>query len=329
MHMIDFSNERANMAYVGDVPWHGLGQSIDPDSTIEEWRIAAGLNFNLVQAPVLFDISKPTAKKMDIVEYSDRMVIYRDDTQMPLSVVSDGYNVVQPNEILEFYRELVGASGDFRIETAGSLDGGRKVWALARAKYEARIQGQDLIQPYLLLATSCDKSLATIGQFTSVRVVCQNTLEFSVAERPSSRIRVPHTREFDATLIKEELGLIGDSFGAFEKKAAKMAKQKISEDDAVRFFFKAIGLDTEEGVTEHDITANSQKIKRMLTLYSAGPGAELKSANGTLWGAVNAVTRFTDHESGRTTSTRMNNAWFGGNRLVKARAWEEAEQLVA
>lgn len=329
MHMIDFSNDRANMAYVGDEPWHGLGFKVNPDSTIEEWRIAAGLDFKLIKAPVLFDVSKPKAKTMDLIEYGDRAVIYRDDTQAPLSVVSDGYNVVQPDDILEFYRELVAASGEFRIETAGSLDGGRKIWVLARAKYEARIVGQDLILPYLLLATSCDKSLATIGQFTSVRVVCQNTLEFSVQERQGSRVRVPHTREFNPEMIKEELGLIGSSFSTFEKEATKMAKQKLSRDDAVRFFFSAIGMDPEDGIEEHDIAANSQKVKRMLTLYETGLGSDLKSANGTVWGAVNAVTRYSDHESGRSATTRMNSSWFGSGRKLKERAWDEAQKMVA
>jgi hypothetical protein len=39
--------------------------------------------------------------------------------------------------------------------------------------------GEDRLAAYLLLATSCDKTLATTVAFTSIRVVCQNTLSFA------------------------------------------------------------------------------------------------------------------------------------------------------
>ena len=40
----------------------------------------------------------------------------------------------------------------------------------------------DEIGAYVLLATSCDKTLATTIAFTSIRVVCQNTLSFAQDE---------------------------------------------------------------------------------------------------------------------------------------------------
>jgi len=52
-------------------------------------------------------------------------------TKTPLSVVSSRYQVVQPREILEFYRDLTEVGG-FELETAGVLKDGKKLWALAR-----------------------------------------------------------------------------------------------------------------------------------------------------------------------------------------------------
>lgn len=109
----------------------------------------------------------------------DRFVLVRSDTDEALSIVSGNYEVVQPKEVLEFYRELVSLYG-YTLETAGALNGGRKVWALSKTGRSSRVgeDGKDKLAAYLLLATSCDKTLATTIAFTSIRVVCKNTLFF-------------------------------------------------------------------------------------------------------------------------------------------------------
>lgn len=115
------------------------------------------------------------------------MLLARSDTQAALSVVSGDYQVVQPKAVLEFYRDLVEQRG-YPLETAGALAGalagGRKVWALARTGLVAGVadDAADKLGAYVLLAKSCDKTLATTVTFTSVRVVCQNTLSFSVRD---------------------------------------------------------------------------------------------------------------------------------------------------
>ncbi|WP_414616819.1 DUF932 domain-containing protein, partial [Stenotrophomonas muris] len=92
--------------------------------------------------------------------------------------VSKRFKVVQPGEILEFYRDLTQHSG-FELETAGVLKGGKKFWAMARTGQSTSLKGRDRVDGYLLLATACDGTLATTAQFTSVRVVCNNTLQIA------------------------------------------------------------------------------------------------------------------------------------------------------
>jgi hypothetical protein len=54
--LIDLSNNRPNIAYVGQKPWHGLGKQLDPTTPLETWRIEAGLDFQYLGAPVRFQI---------------------------------------------------------------------------------------------------------------------------------------------------------------------------------------------------------------------------------------------------------------------------------
>lgn len=91
----------------------------------------------------MFDPDRATPKQK---------VLYRSDTKAPLSVVSSRYQVVQPEEILEFYRDLTEVSG-FELESAGVLKDGKQLWALTRTGQSVPLKGHDRVNGYLLLAT--------------------------------------------------------------------------------------------------------------------------------------------------------------------------------
>ena len=156
-----------DMAYVGETPWHGLGNKLPTNQPIEVWQQQAGMNFEIKQTSVLFNAATGDGNILNLRSNPDATVLYRSDTNEPLSVVSKRYKVVQPKDVLEFYRDLVKAGG-FEIETAGVLKGGKKLWALAKTGQETLLPGLDKVKAYLLLATSCDGSLATTAQFCSI-----------------------------------------------------------------------------------------------------------------------------------------------------------------
>ena len=137
--------------------------------------------------------------------FPDQKVLYGSDTRSPLSVVSRRFQVVQPAEILEFYRDLTEVGG-FELETAGVLKVGRKLWALARTGQSVSLKGRDKVSGYLLLATACDGTLATTAQFTSVRVVCNNTLEIALGDGSGS-VEGPDRSQFDPQAVKRQLGI--------------------------------------------------------------------------------------------------------------------------
>ena len=171
-----------DMAFIGDTPWHGLGNKLPPNQPIEVWQKSAGMDFEIKQTEVLFNSASGDGSNMlNLRSNPDATVLYRSDNHEPLSVVSKRYKVVQPKDVLGFYRDLVSVGG-FQLETAGVLRGGKKLWALAKTGQETMLAGGDKVKAYLLLATSCDGSLATTAQFTSIRVVCNNTLQMAVGE---------------------------------------------------------------------------------------------------------------------------------------------------
>ena len=120
------------MAYTGQTPWHQLGHALPKKQSIDVWAQAAGMQWKIQETPVRYMATGDAdALYGEALEFPEQKVLYRSDTNAALSVVSQRYKVVQPQEVLEFYRDLSEVAG-FELETAGVLKAGRRFWALAR-----------------------------------------------------------------------------------------------------------------------------------------------------------------------------------------------------
>jgi phage/plasmid-like protein (TIGR03299 family) len=241
-------------------------------------------------------------------------------------VVSNRYQVVQPREVLEFYRDLTEVAG-YELETAGVLKGGRKFWALAKTGQHSSLKGKDAVNGYLLLATSCDGSLATTATPTTVRVVCNNTLSVSLSGAPAA-VKVGHRSQFDAQAVKRQLGVAVSQWDSFMYNMKVLSERKVKSHEAMRYFLRVVS-DTKDAHLSAPI--NERALKKMQALYDgSGMGSELESAKGTAWGLLNAVTEYVDHhKQARSDDNRLDSAWFGQGSNIKQRALEEALQLVS
>ena len=217
----------------------------------------------------------------------------------------------------------------YELETAGVLKEGRKFWALAKIGKEAKLKGTDLVKGYLLLATSCDGTLATTATPTTIRVVCNNTLTIAL-NGATSAVKVPHSTVFDAQAVKKQLGMAVGQWDSFMYRMKTLSERKVKTHEAMNYFLKVLcqadhHADAAQGLT------NERALKRVHALYEgAGKGAELASSQGTAWGLLNAVTEFVDHEKrARSQDHRLESAWFGPGAVLKQRALDKALQLVA
>lgn len=320
-HNIDQSTGKPAIAYVGKEPWHGLGEKLKPGDSIETWIKAACLEWEILREPVRYVF------KNEIKEMADQQVLIRSDNGAPLSVVSDSYCIVQPKEVVEFYRDLV-AGSDFSLETAGALDEGRKVWGLARSNISAKIcKTEDSIDAFLLLASSCDKSLATTVAFTSIRVVCQNTLNFAIEDiegkSSTKHLKIAHNKHFNWDEAKKRLGLINDSWNGFIEKVEVLAEKKVKENEVTKFFESLFlsGKKDDEKLSKNAII----EIQNLQSAFKNGTGQNLLTAKDTAWGLVNAVTYYVDHKrKSDNQSSRLDSAWFGTGALLKDKAWKIA-----
>lgn len=317
-------------AYVGRVGWHGLGNRLEEGASIEDWQEAAGMDWTIKRAKVRYatdrdvrDPREPTGFR----EFPNKVVLFRSDNKSALSIVSDAFKVVQPGEILEFFRDLTSNSG-FKLETAGVLFGGRQFWALAHAGDSAEIGRGDWVRRYLLLSTSCDGSLATEGRFTDVRVVCNNTLSAAV-RHDDAKVRVTHRSVFDPLEMKTSLGV--RSHETFEDQMAlfrRLADTRLIEREVIEMsaelFYPGVARRSRDDYAK---AIQSRPVVSVveLALDGTAKGASLDGVKDTAWGWLNAVTEYVDHHArARSADNRVASAWFGKGDALKARALEMA-----
>ena len=306
-------NNFAETAFVGDTPWHGLGQHIHEDSTIEEWAAQAGMNWSVNSGNVYYetDVDGP------MTGFIGQNVLYRSDTGMPLSVVSDRYKPVQPIECLEFFRNLIVDNG-FKIQVAGTLKGGKRLWAIADTGRYAEVTKGDGVGGFLLLSTSCDRTLSTTARFTSVRVVCNNTLQMAMEDN-SHCVKFTHMQHFNVGAAQDKLIKGVESFGSFIKMAQYMQQQQMDSNAANRFLVNLVSTFTQVDGEGYDITQNRTYAKILRLFDGEAKGSNL--VGHTRWGMLNAVTEYYDHlKPAQNTDARLDSAWFGAGNKIKDKA---------
>lgn len=328
------------MAYAGQTPWHGLGYKVDGDLTPEQMLVAAGLDWNVDKRPLMAGRWDAEHKATFVtgVQVKGNYALMRDKDDKVLSIVGSGYRPVQNADALNFFSEFVKA-GKMTMDTAGSLRGGKFIWALAKLGVGFTVgKDDDVVEGYLLLSSPHMAGYALISQLTPICVVCWNTLQMALGEslygKASNSFRMPHSQDFSAEHIKqaalEAMGLASDQMKEFGEIASKLAAKRALEHQVTEYFYDVLKL-TSDQVKE--VTEGERRTPRTYEKFAHAlthaPGQQLASREGTWWGALNAVTYVADHELGKTRDNGLSSAWLGEAAIMKRRATTLALEMAA
>lgn len=344
--------------------WTGLGQVIPEAERLDPAAIArrCGALYNIVQRPVYIK----TATGFEPIE--GRAAMVRDDNDHVTGIVSDTrYSVEyrQPKDIFEAFRDQLAAE-KLSISHAAILSQGARVAVCALLpedhSFTVGAGSQDRVDTYLTLSTGYDGKHGTRRTTGSIRVVCANTLAYSIADAiGKGKLRsIAASTKLDADSLKQMVaGLAGDVEGvkdgpglagviARAARAAKaqksafnyMANKAISAVELARFFGDVLEIDIAQ-LDQTDAKGRpviSTKSRNMLSAlaaaYDSSPGS--KWAHGNVWGALNAVTYYATHaKTCRDTSgagagaARYASNLDGDAAALKGRALLLANSLVA
>jgi len=333
-HEIDFSNGRANVAYLGsrDDVWHHLGFEMPENAPQEEWLRQAGLQF-------LYEKNQAyTLRDGVYVPVPDQFFIARNDTGVILSdSVTEDFALVQPRDVLAFFYDYISVDSRFQMDVAGSLRGGATVWATAKFNGTHTVGGSEHVSR-ALLSTGGDGHTATFLQGTETRTVCKNTLRVSLADK-RAQIRIPHVTAFDPKEAARKLAALAKSFDTYKAMGDAFATVHLAQDEIEAFFRTIVDLprdakrDAEKGTPEH---ASTRKWNMLDDIHSGYEATIAEGTDrGTAWTALNAVTNYADHIRGTRNTTgvseaeaRFTSANFGTGVEVKATAWNLLAPLV-
>lgn len=312
-HNIEMIDGKAQMAYAGEKPWHGLGVEVPADLTPEQMLEAAGLDWEVekIAAHAIVAGEKVNIGHSALVRMSDNRI---------LDVVSNDWNPVQNAEAFEFFNDFI-AEGDMEMHTAGSLCGGQIVWALAKVKDGFELFGGDQVESYLHFTNFHKYGFSTDVRFTPIRVVCNNTLTLSLNTKVEKMVKISHRREFDGDNVKLMLGVAQEKLAKYKEMAAFLGSKRAKDEDVVEYF-KRIFPTGKNAKKQDEMCRNA---KEALSIVETQPGADY--AAGTWWPIFNTVTYMTDHLLGRTQDTRLTSAWYGHNKGLKTRALETAIEM--
>lgn len=191
----------ATFASRKEKPWHDIGTIVEEAMTSEEALKLGGLDFEVakrqVEVPVIIETGEQDEFNEDIVteEYKpvpNTHAIIRTDNNIILGTCTDRYEIVQNHEAFNFFDNVVG-EGKAIFETVGSLGNGEIVFITAKLPEPLLLDKDDVIDDYLVLATSHDSSLAVTVFFTKIRVCCSNTLSAAL-NGAKNKISIKHTK---------------------------------------------------------------------------------------------------------------------------------------
>lgn len=311
------AHEVETMAYANEVPWHGLGQRVAPDTTPEEMLRAAGLDWRVEKMPLRYKHGDRT------LIVPERMALVRATDGQLMDIVGKDWKPHQNEDTFKVFIEMC-KIGKATMETAGSLRNGQIIWGLANLKHGFKTPKGDAVKGYVFMGSYHKFGKASMMATTAVRVVCANTHKLMMQGQREIEIRVTHANEFNPDMVRHQFELAHESMSEYERNVKLLTKLNMSRDDAVRVLAPVYqsSTDVEDLVTGKVVYNNP--MNRVLEAMLTAPGA----LPGTGWGVMNGVTYYADHVAGRNADARMQSAWLGQEAKRKDDVFQRLLELV-
>ncbi len=312
-------NGKAEFAYAGDKAWHGLGSELTQGASIEDWIMESGLNWEIFESQVSYDTMEGQKHS------AEKRVLFRSDTLDMLSIVGSGYKLVQPAEVLEFFRDLTTING-MSLSAAGSLFGGKKFWATAKTNHSTTPIVGDTTDGYLLFVTSCDLTVSNTVKFSSTRTVCNNTLSVALNDGNKRVVKQSHRSVWDPVSVKLDMGLLDESWYNFSESLKKLAELEVSDKYVRQYVQSKVYM---PGIPVEDQNmARVKEADKLIELYNHGDGANF--AKGSAYGILQAFTNAGTHGTGkRDPSAQFMTNFFGKFEKLKNEVFNDMIALLA
>ena len=324
MHHIEITSQGTGaMMSVKQTPWHKLGTILPEAPTAQEAIKAAQLNWTVSKVPMYFKNANE-----ELVATPDRFAVIRDTDSKYLGHAGSSWEPLQNTEAFSFFDPFI-QTGEASFETAGSLDGGKRLWILARIKKDPiEVVKGDIVEKYVLLSNQHKAGVSVRGALTPIRVVCANT-EAIAYKKATQIFRATHSAKMKDRLAQVQYE-IAQAEAAFQETAEwykQFAKTQADKKTLERFVNSVFNFAdvVEDGRQK---AFKDKQTETIVRLFETGRGSDIKGVRGTVWGLYNTVTEYIQHEMGKVEDKRLTAAWFGRGMDLNIKAFNVAKDLV-
>lgn len=326
-HDLEIVNGEAQMFSVGAVPWHQLGKIVAVAPTAAEAIKLAGLDWKVEKRKTFF-VNNQTE---EITEAKGAFAVVRDRDEKYFGQAGATWQPLQNEQAFSFFDPYIQA-GEAAYETAGALDGGRRIWILAKLKKDPiEVVKGDLVEKYILLSNRHYAGAAVIALLTPIRVVCANT-EAMAFRSAKQMFRASHSNRLVKSMdqLQADIAAADEAFQQTAEFYKMFSKRNIKQEDFARYVDAVFGFQAISEETRESAFRKAQR-EAIQKLFEEGRGTDIKGVRGTMWGAYNAITEYIQHFQGvkRTDDKRLQAAWFGNGMELNVRAFELAKEMVA
>lgn len=313
--------------------WHGLGIVL-PDAVTPREAARIAMPWHCEQWPLV------ASNGTDCIVLDNQVANIRNDTQQVLGVVGKDWKVMQPDELAEICELLAKESDIVKVESAGSIYGGKKIWFLLKGE-SFSVRSKDFIEPYICCSTGFDGMTATRFTPTTVRVVCKNTLSMVVpmndrADR-GGKVNVKqacyvarHMGDVKQKIaeIQAALGLYCERLEANREMITHLAARQMDSAAVHRFLlecytkhFGAIPANPQDSSQQKAYDKAMESLAKMILRFEK----ESPVGGHTAWNAMNAYTGWLQHDrykrDGQWNDRQISANLFGLNAERSAEAY--------
>lgn len=306
-HNLEMRNGKASFVAVGEKAWHGLGTYVDQAMTSQEVVEKANLDYEVAKTPIYINPSQEVGN----VEFSDIYATYRTDTNEPLGLVTDKYQIVQNRDAFTFFDPII-ERGEAIYQTAGVLGKGERVFITAKLPEDILVAGEK-VEQYLLITNGHDGKNAVKVGFTPIRVVCNNTLTAALGSLKNSytihHFNNPLERLKEAHAV---MGLASNYMTDVANLFEDMADVRLSDEQMMAYiediFVNKDYVEKKEKVS----TRAKNSVAKIFNFAKTHPTQITPSTNNTLYGVYNAVSGYFGHlKPYKSLNQRMESISFG------------------
>jgi len=272
--------------------WHGLGQIVDKAMTSEEAIKLANLDYEVAKAPLTSSIVGDEGITLH-QPFENLYATYRKDSFANLGIVSNRYEIVQNKDAFTFFDSIID-KGEAIFETAGALGDGERIFVMAKLPQDFKVAGEDC-NKYILLTNSHDGSSSIIAGFTSVRVVCSNTLTAALKGGLTNKVSIRHNQNAKDKLAEayKVMGLASVYMNEVDGIFNQMAKTTLVDADLKKYIARVMATPEIEVLDKDEYSTRfNNLVDGVYNFALSHPTQQTDATRGTVWGGYNAISGY-------------------------------------